>query len=85
MTEREPLSAPDHLEAAIEASCETLVALQVISEAAPDDDRLNRQARRAIRSLRRAIHELRTERSERASALAFGFVVGGPSAPPRKP
>jgi hypothetical protein len=66
----------DHLEAAIEASCETLVALQVISDAAPDDDGLESQTRRAIGSLRRAISELRTERAERASAVAFGFVVG---------
>ena len=65
----------DHLEAAIEASCETLVTLQMIREAAPDDDGLRSQTRRAIGSLRRAISELRTERAERASAVAYGFVV----------
>jgi hypothetical protein len=70
---------PDHLKAALEASCETLVALQVIEAAPVDDDGLKRHTARAIRSLRRAIEELRTERAERASALAFGFVV----APPR--
>ena len=56
----------------------------MISEAAPDDG-VEQQTRRAIRSLRRAINELRVERAERASALAFGFVVSSPSAPPRKP
>lgn len=74
-----PLSSPDHLEAAIEASCETLVALQLIGETAADQEGVGAQTRRAIRSLRRAIDELRTERAERASAVAFGFVVGAPS------
>ena len=71
----EDSSVRDHLEAAIEASCETLMTLQMISEATPDDDGLRSQTRHAIGSLRQAISELRTERAERASAVAYGFVV----------
>jgi hypothetical protein len=65
-----------HIEAALEASCETLVALELMRAAARDGDPISNQARHAIKSLRRAITELRSSSEEPVSALAYGFVLG---------
>lgn len=67
-------SAPDRLEAALQASCEALIALELIHALARDE--LETHAVRAIESLRRAIAELRAARGEEPSALVHGFVIG---------
>lgn len=65
-----------HIEAALEASCETLVTLTLISTATREDERLRDQSDRAINSLRRVIAELRKASTEPASVLSYGFVLG---------
>ena len=74
-TEQHPL-ARDRLEAALEASCEALIELELIRALAGDD--VNAHANLALDSLRRAIVELRAARGEQQSALAPGFVAGDP-------
>lgn len=76
-----PILTADHLDAVLEASCEALVALEVISASSGSDEPLKTQIGRAKGSLRRAIAELRAARSERASVLASGFVIGSHSQP----
>jgi hypothetical protein len=66
--------ARDHLEAALEASCEALVGLQLTRQVG--GEAVKAQADQAIDSLRRAIVELRAARGEDQSALAHGFVTG---------
>jgi len=69
-----------HLEAALESSCATLIAL----EATRTPDRGGRhdagpiegQIADAIRSVRSAIAELRAMHEIETSTLAFGFVLG---------
>jgi len=73
-------SGRDHIEAALEASCDTLVALEVIVALASCDRRGKEQATRAIKSLQRAISELRLAYDEHVSPLARGFVIAGCSA-----
>lgn len=65
--------ARDRLEAAVEASCEALIELQLIRAAGGEEVKVH--ANRAIDSLRRAIVELRAARGERPSVLAPGFVA----------
>jgi hypothetical protein len=66
--------ARDSLEAALEASCEALVRLELIREVG--GDALKAHADLAIDSLRRAIADIRAARGEHQSALAAGFVTG---------
>lgn len=68
--------ASDHLEAALQADCEALVALQVIRSLANDE--LEPHVIRAIDALRRAIVDLRAARGETRSPLAHGFVTDVP-------
>jgi hypothetical protein len=56
-------------------SCETLLALELIGANAANEDRLKLETRPAIKSLRRAITELRKASAEPTSALAYGFVL----------
>jgi hypothetical protein len=65
--------APDRLEAVLQASCETLIALQVIRAGAHGE--VKTYAEQAIDSLRRAVVELRAASGEEPSALAHGFVT----------
>ena len=72
--------ALDHLEAALESSCATLVALEATraqdgaraSDAGPIPGELGD----AIESLRAAIAELRAMHDVETNVLAFGFVLG---------
>lgn len=71
--------ALDHLEAALEASCATLINLECsrvrARDLASDERRLQEQISSAITSLREAISELRAMHDAQASMLAFGFVM----------
>ncbi len=72
------LPASDHLYAALEASYDTLICLQMIRALAPDERRVERQVTQAIESLRRAIAEiaeLREAQQERQTAVTCGFVI----------
>ena len=69
-------TSASHVEAALEASCETLVTLELIETNAGGDERLGAQARLAIEQLRRAIAELREACDEPSNALGYGFVLG---------
>lgn len=66
--------ARDSLEAALQASCEALVRLELIREVG--DAAVKAHADLAIDSLRRAIPDIRAARGEHQSALAHGFVTG---------
>lgn len=72
--------AQDHLEGVLEASCATLVALQAINSRVcnmpRDDVAVETQIAEAIKSLRKAITELRRLHDSDTSILAFGFVLG---------
>jgi hypothetical protein len=76
---RMPIS--DRLDAVLEASCEALVALEVISASVGAHEPLKTQIGRAMVALRRAIVEVRVARSERPSVLASGFVIDSDSQP----
>jgi hypothetical protein len=77
----------DHYEAALEASCDTLIALQVIRASATSPAvevgrvetqlmrAISRQVTRAIRSQRRAIAEVRLARNEPETTPILGFVL----------
>ena len=67
--------APDHLEAALEATCDALSVLQVIDAQVVQHGWVKAQNGHAIESLRRAILELRAARGTEESALALGFVA----------
>jgi hypothetical protein len=80
--------ASHHLENAIEASCVALVRLELIRCASGDGAgeiaSAENQIRQVIDSLRSALAELRLERGDEESALAFGFVVGADRGPSRR-
>jgi hypothetical protein len=71
-----------HLEAALEATCATLMALEsatLVSErGAVDSSAVQCQIRTAITSLRDAMSELRALHEVETSMLAFGFVLADP-------
>jgi hypothetical protein len=73
-------SALDHFEAALEASCETLITLQLmralVIEPSENVAHLEAETNRAITSLRRAIVELRLASGEEPGLLPVGFVLG---------
>jgi hypothetical protein len=80
MNNRDHPQTSDHLEAALEASCDTLVTLQLIRSRGGDDvGGAEGHVTRAIRSLRRAIAELRLAGAQDANALALGFVANSGS------
>jgi hypothetical protein len=76
----------DHYEAALEASCDTLITLQLLhasaEEASTPVAEVERHISRAIRSLRHAITELRLAHGERRNMLTMGFVVEAEVADP---
>lgn len=82
----EPRSNLEHYEAALEASCDALIALQLISASAAgssakargaevQSSRAIKSLRRTIKSLRRAIEEMRATSSEGANTPIVGFVL----------
>lgn len=70
----------DHLEAALEATCATLIALESARlgsrEGTGDTSAAQSQIRHAIASLREAMAALRALHDMETSMLAFGFVLG---------
>jgi hypothetical protein len=85
-----------HLEAALEASCASLMALEATSLAdghsALDESVVKGQIGDAIVSVREAMSELRALHEVEASVLSFGFVLAdrewsrtpAPDAPPER-
>jgi hypothetical protein len=69
-----------HLEAALESSCATLIALEATRAQNQDGARakglIQGQIGDAIESLRAAIAELRAIHDVETNMLAFGFVLG---------
>lgn len=68
----------DHYEAALEASCDTLIALQLLSAAAGSRDETGDVQARingAISSLWSAIAELRLAHAKERNARVVGFVL----------
>jgi hypothetical protein len=75
MTQRRDIQpALDHLEAALEASCATLMALEA-TRLVTQDGGVHGEIRQAIASVRRAIAEMRALHDVETSVLAFGFVL----------
>lgn len=84
MTQRSNVQpALDHLEAALEAICATLIALEAAGagarKGAQDMRAVEAQIGDAIGSLREAIAELRKLDDIETSMLAFGFVLAADS------
>jgi hypothetical protein len=79
MTQRRDIQPTlDHLEAALEASCASLMALESTRLGTPDGSpAIHCQLGEAIASVRRAIAEMRALHDVETSVLAFGFVLGG--------
>ena len=70
--------ADSHIEAALEATCEALMTLELIRASAADDAALRNELRRTARCMRRAIAELRVASGEPDTALSYGFVLAEP-------
>jgi hypothetical protein len=70
--------ALDHLEAALEASCVSLVTLAAMRDQIVDPRPVQGQITRAVESLRAAIAELRAVHDSETSPFAFGFVLAAP-------
>jgi hypothetical protein len=72
-------TSADHIAAALEATCETLITLQLLSMAelaiAAGANDVQAQLLQASESLRRAIAELRMLRDDQPGVLTMGFVV----------
>ena len=64
-----------HLEAALEASCASLIALESIRDQAVDARPVHDQITRAVESVRAAIADLRAVHDSDTSMFAFGFVL----------
>jgi hypothetical protein len=71
-----------HLEAALEATCATLMALESArlagGKAAAEASAVQLQINNAIASVRSAMSELRALADVETSTLAFGFVLADP-------
>lgn len=76
--------AAERVDAALEASCEALVALQLVRGLASDES-LKLHTTRAIELVRRSIKELRAARGEPPSPFAYGFVLGRQARPSPEP
>jgi hypothetical protein len=70
------LPGADSIEAALEASCATLVALERLRASAGADPHRTARLTRYIDLTRGAISELRRRYDESANPLAYGFVLG---------
>ena len=73
-------TADDHYQAALEASCDTLITLQLLRASATGSSAevgdVEGQITLAIRSQRRAIAELRLAKTEPGNTPVIGFVTG---------
>ena len=67
-----------HLEAALEASCASLIVLESTRDGVVDVRAVHGQITRAVESLRSGIAELRAAHHVETSMLAFGFVLDAP-------
>ena len=74
--------APDWLEAALEAACATLIALQLLRASAADDAQATRRLTHEIQSVRQAIAALRAARGGDA-VIGHGFVLDDAFVPDR--
>ena len=74
MSDSHLLLGPDSVEAALEAGCATLIALQLREASADDDGHATRRLSHDITSVRGWIADLRASASEGDSPLAYGFV-----------
>jgi len=74
---RDSLPVLDHIEAALESTCDALMSLESIDirAATPDAKNVHGHVAKAILSLRHVIGELRDAQQRGASGLALGFVV----------
>lgn len=81
--------AMGHLEAALEASCAILMALESAQldngQTAADTSAVQGQISSAITSVRKAMSELRALHQVETSMLAFGFVLADPEWSPTHP
>ena len=71
-------SAVEHYEAALEATCDTLITLQLVNAAAAAGEEIGdveEGINGAISSLRSAIAELRLAHTEEQTARVLGFVL----------
>lgn len=76
MNDPVPLTISQYVEAALEASCDTLMALEVIQTLAAQEEVARLQTLRTIRLTRRVIDELRFIRErEPTNLLSRGFVL----------
>lgn len=71
---------PESLEAALEAGCATLVALQRLRLSSAEDPARTDRLTRDIDSVRRGIAELRSTLAKAANPLDYGFVLAAVSA-----
>jgi hypothetical protein len=75
----EPTPSADHLESALEASCDALITLEAIPSTsgseAGDRPRTRLHVAQAIELLRRAIAELQLAHNVDGPGLALGFVL----------
>jgi len=76
------LPGANSIEAALEASCATLVALERLRASAGPDPHRTASLTRYIQLTRRAISELRRGHDDTANPLAYGFVLGEVPDPP---
>lgn len=70
------LPGPNNIEAALEASCATLVALEGLRASAATDPHRTARLSRHIRLVRSGITELRRGHVDATNPLAYGFVLG---------
>ena len=66
-----------HCDAALEASCDALIVLQVIDALAINLSDVRNAVRVAIEATSRAISELRRARTVRGNPITVGFVLAG--------
>jgi hypothetical protein len=73
----------DHVEAALEASCDALIALQLVRVLVAEDpvdlQAVHVQASEAVDCLRQAVDELRLTLTRDPSSVSLGFVLRAPS------
>jgi hypothetical protein len=82
---KRPSLPSDHLDAALDASCGTLITLQSILTSARPVSSVQPQLTGAIDSLRQAIKELRLLRAQEGDWLAFDFVLADSTRSPDAP
>jgi hypothetical protein len=85
----DPRTISHHMGAALEASCETLLTLQLLASGdgtkPADPSAFQLQVAQATESLRRSIGELRMAYEDHAGVLTLGFVVSAPNVTKPRP